>query len=104
MKKLSDYKGEEAIELWADLIDPLSVVLSDKKIKEIIEKGESKINIAKEVLKLHSEEAVEILERIDDTPVDGLNIVLRLVGLINEIGQNEEVKSFFGFAEQAETE
>ena len=42
--------------------------------------------------------------RIDETPVDGLNIVLRLVEVINEIGENDDVKSFFGFAEQEEME
>lgn len=104
MKKLSDYQGEEAIELWVDLLDNLSVILSDKEIAKIVKSGDTKINIAKKILKLHGKEAVEILERIDDTPVNGLNIVVRLVELITEIGQNEELQSFFGYAEQAKTE
>ena len=104
MKKLSDYKGEEAIELWADLFDYISVIVGDKEIANIIKSGDNKIAIAKKVLKLHGKEAVAILERIDGTPVDGLNIVIRLVELITEIGQNEDMKSFFGYAEQAKTE
>lgn len=104
MKKLSDYKGDEAIELWADLIDPLTTILTDKEIAEVVKSGEPKVKIAKIILKAHANEAVEILERIDDTPVDGMNIVLRLVSLINEIGRNEDVKSFFGYAEQEKTE
>ena len=31
MKRLSDYQGEEAIELWADLLDPISDILTDKE-------------------------------------------------------------------------
>lgn len=104
MKKLSDYKGEEAIELWVDLFDEISAILSDKEIAKIVKSGDSTVNIAKKILKLHGKEAVAIMERIDGTPVDGLNIVLRLVGLLTEIGQNEEMKSFFGYAEQAKTE
>ncbi len=104
MKKLSDYKGNEAIELWADLMDPLSVIFADEEVAKTIKSGKSKIAIASAVLRLHSDEAVEILERVDETPVDGLNIVIRLVELINEIGQNEDLKSFFGYAEQEKTE
>lgn len=101
MKRLSDYKGDEAIELWADLIDPLAAILSDKKIASTIQSGKPKVKIAKEVLVGHKKEAVEILLRIDPEPVNGLNIILRLVNLLTEIGENEDVKSFFGFAEQA---
>jgi hypothetical protein len=104
MKKLSDYKGEEAIDLWANLLDPLTAIINDKEIATIVKSGEPKINIAKKILKLHKKEAIEILEAVDDTPVDGMNIVIRLVELINEIGQNEDVKAFFGYAEQAKTE
>ena len=104
MKKLSDYQGDEAIELWANLLDPLSEIFTDEKIRKIVQSGKPTISIAKEILKLHKKEAVEILTTIDPEPIDGLNIVLRLVNLLAEIGQSEEIKSFFGYAEQAKTD
>lgn len=104
MKKLSDYKGEEAIELWADLVDPLSALLGDQEIKDVVTKGRPKIEIAKTILKNHAKEAVEILTRIDPTPIDGLNLLLRLIMLIGEMAVSEEIKSFFGFAEQVGTD
>lgn len=104
MKKLSDYKGEEAIELWADLFDPLSVVLTDKELAQVVQQGGSKVKIASTILKNHKKEAEEILLRIDPTPIDGLNIVIRTVGIIAEIGKDETTKSFFGFAEQEKTD
>lgn len=103
MKKLSDYKGDEAIELWADLLEPLTLILGDKKVQKVIQSKKPKITIAKEILKSHKQEAVDIMLRIDPEPIDGLNIVLRLVGIITDIGQNDEIKSFFGYAEQAKT-
>lgn len=102
MKKLSDYQGDDAIELWADLIDPLSEILSDEDVKKVVTSGKPKLTIAKEILKNHSAEAVKILLRIDDTPINGLNIILRLISLLADIGQDEEIKSFFGYAEQVE--
>jgi C-terminal processing protease CtpA/Prc len=104
MKKLSDYKNDAAIDLWADLIDPLSAILTDNKVREAIQSGKSKMDIAKEILKGHKKESVKIMLRIDDTPIDGLNLVLRLVDIIADIGSNEEIKGFFGYAGQAQTE
>lgn len=104
MKKLSDYQGDEAIELWADLLGPLTAILSDDKVQKIVKSGKPKMLIAKEILKSHKKEATEILLRIDPEPLDGLNIILRLVALLADIGDNEEIKSFFGYAEQGQTE
>lgn len=104
MKKLSDYQGEEAIELWADLIDPLTEILGDERVKDVVTKGKSRLDIAKTILKEHKKEATEILLRIDPTPINGLNILLRLIGLLGEMSTSEEIKSFFGFAEQVKTD
>lgn len=102
MKKLSDYRDDEAIELWADLLEPLSAILSDSNMAQIVKTGKNKVLIAKTILKAHASEAKEILLRIDPTPLDGFNIILRLVEILTEIGENETVKSFFGYAEQAQ--
>lgn len=104
MKKLSDYKGDEAIELWADLLEPLNAILGDDTVRTTIQSGKSKMMIAKDILKTHKKEAVDILLRIDPEPINGLNIILRLVALIADIGQNDEIKSFFGYAGQEQTE
>lgn len=104
MKKLSDYKGDEAIELWADLLEPLNVILADEEVSKVIQSGKPRLIIAKSILKSHKKEAVDIMLRIDPEPINGLNIILRLVALLADIGQNDEIKSFFGYAEQAKTE
>lgn len=95
MKKLSDYKNEEAIELWADLFDPIVDVVGDEKIAEMLHSKKPPVIIAKEILKTYKEQVQQILLRIDPTPLDGLNIVLRLVELINEIGNDPTIQSFF---------
>lgn len=104
MKKLSDYKGEDAMELWGDLIELFVPILADKEIANIVGSGQPKLMIAKAILSKHKADAEKILLRIDDTPINGLNLVIRLVAIITEIGRDETVKSFFGFAEQATTE
>ena len=102
MVKLSDYVGEEAIELWADLLDPISAIITDEKVASVIKSGKSKLEIAKTILLEHKAEAKQILVRIDPTPIDGINLVMRLVSLLAEIGSNEEIRPFFGYAAQEE--
>ena len=104
MKRLSDYVGEEAIDLWLDLLDPLSAIAMDGEIKNIVRSGKPKLLIAKMILKAHRKEAIDIMQRIDPEPINGLNIVSRLIAIIAEIGENEEVRSFFGYAEQVKKE
>ena len=100
MKRLSDFKGSEAFELWADLLEPLTEIMTDEEVRKATETGQPRLKIAQTILKNHAKEAEQMLLRIDPAPIDALNIVLRLVALINDIGQNEDIKSFFGYAAQ----
>lgn len=104
MKRLSDFKGEEALELWADLLEPLSEIMTDKEIEKVVKSGAPRLKVAQTIIKNHAKEAEQILLRIDPAPIDALNLVLRLVALINDIGQHEDIKSFFGYAAQAKME
>lgn len=98
MKKLGDYKDEEAIDLWMDLLDPIGEILQDKEVAKIYKKGGKPIQIAQEIVKRHRKDATQILLRIDPTPIDGLNIIIRLLDVIMEFERSEELKNFFGSA------
>lgn len=103
MKKLSDHKGEEAIELWADLLEPMTNILGDPKMAKLLKSKKAPLIIAKGILEAHKKDAVEIMLRIDPTPIDGLNILTRLVGLVLEFMNNPDMKDFFGSAGQEQT-
>lgn len=103
MKKLADYKDAEAIELWADLLAPMTSIIADEKVAKTVKSGKPPFIIASEILKTHKKDATEILLRIDPTPIDGLNLIVRIIDIVIEIMNNEEVKGFFSSAEQATT-
>lgn len=103
MKTLSDYKGEDALTLWADLIGPMARILGDEKTKKAFSTGNA-IIISKCMLEDHKKEACEIMLRVDPTPIDGLNIVSRLLGIILEILNREDMRGFFVSAGQEQTE
>lgn len=104
MKKLSDYKGNEAIELYGDLLEPLSVIFTDEEIRKMSkEKKTSRLKMASVALKKYPDEITKILLRIDPEPIDGANIVARLISVLADIGKVDGLKDFFPSAEQ-ETE
>lgn len=105
MKKLSDYKGEEAFELWADLMEPIVHVLQDEEVIRMMRDRASRFRLAAYILREHKEEAVQITERIDpEEPVNGLNLIVKVVRLLAEIGSDPIVADFFGSPESEKTE
>ena len=100
MKKLSDYKNEDAIELWADILDPLMRIFQDDEFLNIFRPGTPVFQMAKAILKGHPKEIQEIILTIDDTPITGLNLLPRTVDVIKEIKNSEEFSGFFGSTPQ----
>jgi hypothetical protein len=96
MKRLSDYKGEDAIELWADLLDPITDIFKDPEVLNGIKEGKNTIEKAQYILKKHKKNAVKMILAIDPTPINGLNLIVRLVDVLMEIENSEEFGDFFG--------
>ena len=99
MKRLSDYTGNEAIEIWGDLLDPMMDIFSDQEIVDDIQSDKPMIIPARKILKNHSESVAKLLLRIDPTPLNGLNAVVRTVTFISDVG-TVDFSTFFEFAEQ----
>lgn len=104
MKKLSDYKDNDAIELWGELLDPMSRILGDPNVAGAIRRGKPALIIASEIMKTHKDEAKEIMLRIDPTPIDGINFVTRLTSIVMDFINNESLKDFFKSAGQEKTD
>ena len=67
--KLSDYTNEDALDLLADLLDPVSDIMNDKGLQEIALQNGDKIAIAKYVLKNKQKQVVQILARMENKPL-----------------------------------
>lgn len=63
--KLSDIKGEAAIDALADLMEPAAAIFADENIQRSISSGEPKLLLAKKLLKLHKKEVIKILAILD---------------------------------------
>ena len=98
--KLSEIRGVDAIDVIADIIDPVTVIMADADIREVITQKKPTLIIAKVVLKKQKKAILEILAYLNnEDPKDFkpsiLELPVMLVNLINEIEQDEELMSLF---------
>lgn len=104
MKKLSDYKGDDAIVLWGKLMTPIINIINSGGVANIIKEQKKKdgnmVSIIGDVISFHKKEIVNILLLIDDTPINGLNLIPRFFNLISELFADAEIRDFFGISEE----
>lgn len=97
MKKLSDFKGEAAIDVLADILEPLLSITSDEEVKKIrkeaIEKKEKLpvYKLVKPALKNHKNDIFEIFAILNECSVDeakeeltAANLPAMVVSLMSE--------------------
>lgn len=63
--KISDYRGEEALDLLADIIEPAAAIMADKEVAQISRSGGPVIKLIKPMIKNHKKEVIEILAVLD---------------------------------------
>lgn len=63
--KLSEYKGEQALDMLADLIEPAAAIMTDREIVSAVRANLPKIKIVKAAIKNHKPEVIEILAILD---------------------------------------
>lgn len=63
--KLSEYKGEQALDMLADLIEPAAAIMADKEISNAVKANLPKIKIVKTAIKNHKPEVIEIMAILD---------------------------------------
>ena len=87
--KLSEYQGEEALDLLADLIEPAGEIMSDKEIGEVFKKNRFKaIGMA---IKNHKKAVMQIMAAMDGVPVDEykfnvFTLPLKILEILNDPG------------------
>lgn len=95
--KLSEYKNEDALDLLADILEPISKILVDKQVQRLnLDDAKGRMEAVKYLLKSHKKEIIEIMARIDNIPLEQyeaniLTLPIKLLELFND----EELISFF---------
>ena len=100
--KLSDYEGEEALDLLADIIDPATEIIADPKVRDAV-RNDSKLAVVKIMLKDHKKAIIEIMAAMDGIPVNEYKVkIWTLPTKILEIMNDPELSAFFTSADPME--
>ena len=97
--KLSEYQGEAALDILADLIEPAGEIMSDKEIGEIFKKNRFKaIGMA---IKNHKKAVMHIMAIMDGVPVEEYKCnVFTLPAKILELLNDPEMIQLFQYQGQ----
>lgn len=97
--RLSDYKGEEALDVLADIIEPLANIIADAEIQELSKKPNTPIiAMVKPAIKNHKGDLIAILARLENMPVEEYSKKMNLLTLpkqVMELLNDPEVQSLF---------
>lgn len=96
--KISDYKGEDAIDILADILEPASNIIGDKELSNMVKNDANKLSIVKYILKQHKHSIIEILASIERKPYEeyanSMNL-LTLPAKVIELMNDKELTDFF---------
>lgn len=87
--RLSDFKDEEALDVLADILEPVGDILADEEIEKMRNAKVNRIKIIAYAIKNHKRSVIEILARLDCTPVEeyhvnAVTLPIRLLTLVND--------------------
>lgn len=94
--KLSEVKGEKALDMFADLIEPVTEIIDDKEISEILKRRDKNAGIkatlgkaASKAIKNHKKAVIRILATLDDVPVEKyectiMSLPKKLLDILND--------------------
>ena len=109
--KLSDFKGEQAIDVLAQIMTPASHIISDEKFKKMVKDGNTYLAIAVYILQNHKEDILDMYEpltqedKTEATPIKLVGMIMdivqdtalnvKLVGMIMDIVQDTALNDLF---------
>lgn len=103
--KLSEIKGEQALDVLADIIEPIAEIAMDAEVREMRKAGKPRLLIVRQVIKTHKEALIQILAALDMKTVEEYRETLNLTTLplqIMEMLNDEHVGELFGLQSQTE--
>lgn len=98
--KLSDIKGEEALDVLADIIDPITDICTDSEFKAMIDAKKPKLLAVKYLLKNHKKDVLTVLAIINQKDVNTFKPnLIELPMMVLDVLNDEEVMKLFQYAE-----
>ena len=87
--KLSDIKGEKALDVLVDIIDPATEIATDKELELAVKNHATKIEIVKIAIRNHKRAVIEIMAALDgkkpeEYEISVLSLPIKLIEMLND--------------------
>ena len=109
MRTLSSYRGEETLDVIADITEPAILIMSDTELRKLLSEEKGRMKAIKRALKYHKQEVLQIMAALDgidpddkeafDEFVDGVNL-FTLPRFLITIFNDPDIMSLFTLQEQ----
>ena len=94
--KLSDLKGEAALDAFADLIEPVSEIITDKEFVRLARSNAPRPKLVKAAIKNHKKAVIEVLAILDGESPESYEVnLLTLPKKLLEVANDPEIASLF---------
>ena len=98
--RLSDIKGVDALDVIADILDPVTTIAADEEVQKVISERKPYIIMAQVILKRQKEAILEVLAILNqqdpkDFKPSLIELPIMLVQLIKDVKENKELADLF---------
>ena len=94
MRKLSEIQNEEALDLLADILEPVMKIASDAEVREVAKDG--KMAAIQYVLKNHKSALMTIMAKLDGVSMDEYRVnVVQIPVKVMELLNDKDLMDFF---------
>lgn len=95
MRKLSEYRDGDALDLLADIMEPAAEIMIDDEVRKAFDE-DTKLHAASVAIKLHKDAVLKILATLDGVPVEEYHCnIFTLPARVLEILNDDELINFF---------
>lgn len=93
--KLSDFKGEDAVEVLADIMEPATSLLNDTEFKKMVQSDTTtKIELVQYVMRQHTDEVLQFYSILNRLPKETATPI-KLTATMLDIFNDKELVSLF---------
>ena len=106
MRRLSDFKDDEALDVLCDLIEPACVIMADETVQKAFEQGSgmTMVQAVKLIIKGHKRAVMEIMAALEGVPVEEFHCnLLTLPMQVMQILNDNDLKNFFTLQGQTDS-
>lgn len=107
MKRLSEYKDEEALDLLADILSPTVEIMQDESVQKFFNKGDEKMTVADVVtlvIKTHKKAVMQIMAALEGVPSEEYHCnIFTLPAQLMQVVNDPDLRAFFALQSQTDS-